>query len=370
MQDIHDRVDKLLNLNKYKAKLNKRKRGISKTIIAILLIFALVFNFIPVTFNENNIVRGATLGNSSHSGTTNAKNYRMGVWDTSDGTGGEADNITVYVRIIGGSVNVSCALYEYDDYGTNYAGNLIGYTEQRLLTGNIEQEEIFSFNEPKPTIDPSTNYYVMAWFDATATEVKIGYQTGTAGYNVYNQDTYDYPNWENPCDGTDTYNNFTIYLSYSPPSWSNTAPEISNPSPNATSGTKPYEVCRLNVTLNDLNGNNQTMNVTFRSNHSGSWQDLQTNSSIPNGTYICLNTSWITSENTKYYWSANVSDGCGGFTNETYHFTTGAEDPGYTSYYVAKNGNNSWDGRSPCNRTNDNGPFLTVDHAWEQLGTT
>ena len=67
--------------------------------------------------------------------------------------------------------------------------------------------------------------------------------------------------------------------------------------------------------------------VTFRTNESGIWKDAYTTSSIGNGTYYCLNTSWIDSYSTTYWWSVNTSDGYGGWDNDTYYFTTGANNP-------------------------------------------
>jgi len=62
------------------------------------------------------------------------------------------------------------------------------------------------------------------------------------------------------------------------------------------------------------------MNVTFRTNATGSWGDINTNSSVNNGTYSQTNSS-MNSFNTIYWWSVNVTDGYG-WTNATYPFTT------------------------------------------------
>jgi len=66
------------------------------------------------------------------------------------------------------------------------------------------------------------------------------------------------------------------------------------------------------------------MDIHFRTNASGSdWATIGTNSSVGNGTYSCFNTSNMSSYNTKYWWSVNVTDGRGGdWTNQTFSFTT------------------------------------------------
>lgn len=74
------------------------------------------------------------------------------------------------------------------------------------------------------------------------------------------------------------------------------------------------------ITVNDVNGDK--MNVTIMENSSG-WKTVNqtTGSGLSNGVYSFINVSWITSYNTKYYITFNVTDGTD-WCNETYHFTT------------------------------------------------
>jgi len=65
------------------------------------------------------------------------------------------------------------------------------------------------------------------------------------------------------------------------------------------------------------------MNITFRTNASGSWQNIGNNESIYNGTYS-QTPSNMDSYETTYFWSVNVSDGIL-WTNATYYFTTSSE---------------------------------------------
>ena len=85
---------------------------------------------------------------------------------------------------------------------------------------------------------------------------------------------------------------------------------------------------RLSITVSDLQGD--TMTITFRTNASGSWQTIGTNSSASNGSYSQIPTT-MNNYNTNYYWSVNCTDGpC--WTNETYRFTT-CFDPSDWKYY-------------------------------------
>jgi hypothetical protein len=62
------------------------------------------------------------------------------------------------------------------------------------------------------------------------------------------------------------------------------------------------------------------MNVTFRTNATGTWANIGSNNSIYNGTYSQTNSS-MNNYNTTYWWSVNVTDGTL-WTNVTYNFTT------------------------------------------------
>lgn len=72
----------------------------------------------------------------------------------------------------------------------------------------------------------------------------------------------------------------------------------------------------VTVTIFDYQGD--MMNITWRSNSSGSWVDFGYNNSINNGTYSqkFINS---TGYNTRYWWSVNIT---GSWTNATYSFIT------------------------------------------------
>jgi hypothetical protein len=92
---------------------------------------------------------------------------------------------------------------------------------------------------------------------------------------------------------------------------------ISNPEPPNDASDIPPGNISLSTTVND--SDNDSINITFRTNASGIWNDIETNNSVPNGIYGQFYT--FTENNFTYYWSVNCSDGKT-WTNQTFHFTT------------------------------------------------
>ena len=99
----------------------------------------------------------------------------------------------------------------------------------------------------------------------------------------------------------------------------NVAPTISSPSPADGAGEQTINPT-LSITIGD--GNNDAINVTFRTNASGTWSDIGSNNTVYNGTYS-QTPSNMNSYNKKYWWSANCTDGVL-WANSTYNFTTNA----------------------------------------------
>jgi len=106
--------------------------------------------------------------------------------------------------------------------------------------------------------------------------------------------------------------------------WSNKNPINSNPNP-SNGATGQILNPTLSIKVNDADYANQTVNVTFRTNASGSWADIGSNNSInptSSGVTLYQNTINMNNYNTKYWWSVNTSDGEGGWDNDTYYFIT------------------------------------------------
>jgi hypothetical protein len=98
----------------------------------------------------------------------------------------------------------------------------------------------------------------------------------------------------------------------------NYAPTVSNPSPpNAASGIPPLDPT-LTVYVADTEGD--PMNVTFSTNSSGTWQDLQAYVNVDGGT-LTAESVGVIEFNKPYYWRVTVTDGKS-TTIANYSFTT------------------------------------------------
>ncbi len=139
-------------------------------------------------------------------------------------------------------------------------------------------------------------------------------------FNGFYQQSYSFPNydttywWNVSCTDGTLWTNRTYTFTTRP---ENYIPIISNPNPsNGASGIAIGDV-QLSITVSDQDG--ETMDITFRTNASGTWSDIGTNSSQPNGTYSQV---YNFSESVHlYYWSVNCTDGKI-WVNNTYYFTT------------------------------------------------
>jgi hypothetical protein len=101
----------------------------------------------------------------------------------------------------------------------------------------------------------------------------------------------------------------------------NNAPTQSGESP--TNGSTGVSITpELYVVCSDGDASD-TLNATWWSNSSGSWVQFASNkTSFASGTNITQTNSNFSNYITTYYWSVNLTDGEGGWNNETYHFTT------------------------------------------------
>jgi hypothetical protein len=120
--------------------------------------------------------------------------------------------------------------------------------------------------------------------------------------------------WRVHCGDGTGWTNETYDFSTRP---ENYLPVLTNPFP--TSGTTSVNIgeISLSITVNDRD--NDSMNITFLTNASGSWSMIGTNNSQQNGTYT---QSYSFDEyETCYWWRVTCFDDKG-WTNETYSLTT------------------------------------------------
>jgi hypothetical protein len=99
------------------------------------------------------------------------------------------------------------------------------------------------------------------------------------------------------------------------------APVLSDPYPSDGDEFVPSTPSYFEITVEDPNPDK--LNITWRTNHSGTWQSFNnTNGSgkgVDDGTYQVTNTSWVNTYDRRYFWSVNVTDGTH-WTNQTYSF--------------------------------------------------
>jgi len=294
--------------------------------ILMLLIATTLTVLVVITPTENNAVLASTVGNTDTGNdsayiTLQDYNFAMGIWFEApeDGT---VDNISAHFDQVDGTFDYQCALYEFVDYGTNWAGALINTTNV-VEVANTEDNtwQVFPFNvSEKPSIVSGTKYYIMIRPCGYTTSInKLDTSNNVEGYAFYYQDTEgdDPPTFDDPytSESGSTSAYYCLYASYSTDS--NTAPTITGENPsNESTDEELTPTC--NATVTDADGD--AMTVTFASNYSSSWVNYQTTTSCSNGSY-----SWehvgATTGDTTYYWRVYCDDGTSNIS-KTYHFTT------------------------------------------------
>jgi len=93
-------------------------------------------------------------------------------------------------------------------------------------------------------------------------------------------------------------------------------PVLSNENPtNESTGETGYP--QLSLTLTDPNGLN--MDISWSTNATGTW--TYTNTTVASGSTVYQNATFANTSETTYWWTVEVNNSNGEWTNETYHFT-------------------------------------------------
>ena len=142
-------------------------------------------------------------------------------------------------------------------------------------------------------------------------EYEHDYQNVTPGFNA----KYHGGGYYSEQTGTDQ--DPGLWVEYTIPT--NTNPTQSGEVPANNSADIPV-LPTLHVVVSDAD--DDTMNVTWWSNSSGSWLQFASNNSVANNTNVSQVNSNFSGYDTTYWWQVCVNDGHGGWSNETYHFTT------------------------------------------------
>ena len=269
--------------------------------------------------------------------TTAGNSYALGHF-ASPASNGYITSLTfkVYTWIDTGH-DVYGALYAYDDFGSDFAGELLGVTEAVTITGN-QQTKTIDFTEADIRVYAGTNYYLFLTTDFTSynnnylyCKYDIGYDCGV-GVSGINGDSFED---HDPITGeTDINRKFYLYANYDEASF-NDGPTISNPNP--TNGSYNESISTVyNVTIVDNDAD--TMNVSFYiSTDNSTWTHLQKNASVPNGSFSVDLTGQLTYD-TFYYLKVTANDS----TENTTFYSTFETTPYRTTFFNTSFPTTSW----------------------------
>ena len=245
------------------------------------------------------------------------EDYMRGLY-ASCPTYGEADSIHVYIQRFSSDLKeVKCAIYEYVDYSSNYAGNLINETEVKSVSGTGWYT--FNFSDPKPSLVADTNYYLVAWGDSDTGWLDIGNASG--GSDGISR-SVSYQNWPDPLESESSDSNaYYIYCTYT-----QTSPGITLNSP-ANESTNRLTKLRCSIDATDPNGDNLDV-CWYNKSSGGSWLLRQKNSSVAANSTVTWDFTQASGLNTQYWWKVTVDDGTYN-VSDVYQFTTKDVVPPY-----------------------------------------
>ena len=256
-------------------------------------------------------------------GTANSCNGRaQGLWATTAGDGaGKIESISVYLyRWTDGSttMNTRCALFDSSKV-------LIDETADILWPINSPEATTWVTHtfSTAVTVTASTTYIIAVCSDADGAHSWAGSFWTVDGLTMqYNDALVSPPAFDDPMGGS-TYAGYTrpIYANYEVAG--NNAPTITGEHP--TNGSTGEELSiAVGCTVNDADA--EDMEVTFATSPDGSaWTNVQTNSTVADGTGVNYTYSGASSYSTKYYWKVYADDGTDNTTSATWDFTTKAE---------------------------------------------
>lgn len=92
---------------------------------------------------------------------------------------GVADSISAFFTVVDAEKNVQCALYEYVDHSSDYAGGRIAVTEEKGVSST--GVNTFNFGDPKPSVVASTNYYLVMQGSDASDDVDLKIKAASLG---------------------------------------------------------------------------------------------------------------------------------------------------------------------------------------------
>ena len=160
----------------------------------------------------------------------------------------------------------------------------------------------------------------IAGFGSITTTSNFSFYGGTNGrYDEFSiSTTVRNDSWIKTC-----YNNqndpASFYRIYPEQPLPPSPPSVTNPQPTDGATNQPFHsTLRITVSQNY----SYSMTIIWKTNASGTWAVIGTNSSVNNGIYSCSNTTWVSLSHEKYWWKVETNDNHGNWNNKTYSFTT------------------------------------------------
>ncbi len=216
-------------------------------------------------------------------------------------------------------------------FTTNYAPTQTGETPTNTSTGHCSVTDLYAICSDTDSDTMTATWRSNSsgtWQDfGTNSTISTGTNITQSNNNFTQAGTRYY--WSlNLTDGCTWTNNTYSFTTNQEPTQTGEAP-----SNTATGICIPVTTY---ITPNDADGATGSMTITWRSNSSGSWNTYGTSSNIDPGSNTSMANTNFSQPGTKYYWSANITDSCGNWSNQTYSFTT--------NYEPAQSGENPADG--------------------------
>jgi hypothetical protein len=163
------------------------------------------FQSYPTEFSEATEIFG---NNAEGTSNRNTENFIVGsvFTPTKDG---EAQSITIYVRVTSNSKNMKCAIYLHSNL------SLVAQTEERLVSVGTSWVT-FNFNAPKPVLRANTEYLLVAWAQSGNGYAYLYYTLGQQNQGHYVSSNYA-GSFPNPMPNPNHENRaYCIYCTFKP----------------------------------------------------------------------------------------------------------------------------------------------------------
>ena len=221
-----------------------------------------------------------------------------------------ADSMNVFLTNLGGTYSYQCAIYEYIDHASDYAGALVDATEiKQVSAGAGTYNTTFAFSSP-PSLFATTQYYLcVRMCSETSAKCYVQKHSDNVGFKKASSSPVSYPD---PLTGEGgDWSKGLIYCSYSPPP--SQTPYCSGENPSNNSVGNPISLNTWSVNLQDDQGDSMNGTIECSNGNQTSFTDKYNEA-------VSLNISSLSFSTTYTVW-VNITDGVNQ-GNYTFYFST------------------------------------------------